>query len=112
MFSALTSVVTVKIRYNNFDTETKQCKIAYTSANHILKKYVFELFEKLYHRRMRLRLIGIQFSGLVRGNYQIDLFEDSHEIMALYEAIDKIKRQYGTHIISHSATAISNNKKK
>ena len=108
----LTSVVTVKIRYNNFDTETKQCKIAYTSANHILKKYVFELFEKLYHRRMRLRLIGIQFSGLVRGNYQIDLFEDSHEIMALYEAIDKIKRQYGTHIISHSATAISNNKKK
>lgn len=108
----LTSAVSVKIRYNNFDTETKQCKIAYTSADHILKKYVFELFDKLYQRRMRLRLVGIQLSGLVRGHYQIDLFEDSKEIMALYEAMDKIKRQYGTHAISRCANAVLKNKKK
>src|SRR5690606_5378130 len=44
----LTSVVTVKLRYANFDTQTKQCKVPYTSADHILIKTVSELFEKLY----------------------------------------------------------------
>jgi DNA polymerase-4 len=32
----LTSTVTIKIRYSNFDTETKQCKVSYTSADHTL----------------------------------------------------------------------------
>jgi DNA polymerase-4 len=33
-----------EIRYANFDTETKQCKIAYTSADHLLTQ-VLGLFE-------------------------------------------------------------------
>ncbi len=36
----LTSTVSVRIRYANFDTETKQCKVPYTSADHTLLKYV------------------------------------------------------------------------
>jgi len=108
----LTSVVSVKIRYTNFDTETKQCKIAYTSADHILNSYVFDLFEKHFQRRMRLRLIGINFSGLVRGNYQINLFEDSQEIMALYEAMDHIKKQYGMQAVHRCSSAILKTKKK
>ncbi|MBS7233922.1 DNA polymerase IV [Flavobacterium psychroterrae] len=91
----LTSTITVKIRYANFDTETKQCKIAYTSADHILTKNVMELFDKVYQRRMRLRLIGIRFSGLVRGTYQINLFEDTEEMLSLYAAMDKMKSRYG-----------------
>jgi len=108
----LTSVISVKIRYTNFDTETKQCKIAYTSADHILNSYVFDLFEKHFQRRMRLRLIGINFSGLVRGNYQINLFEDSQEIMALYEAMDHIKKQYGMQAVHRCSSAILKTKKK
>lgn len=108
----LTSIVSVKIRYTNFDTETKQCKITYTSADHVLNAYVFDLFEKQYQRRMRLRLIGINFSGLVRGNYQINLFEDSQEIMALYEAMDRIKKQYGMHAVHRCSSAILKPKKK
>ena len=87
----LASTVTVKIRYANFDTETKQCRVQYTSADHILNQIVTELFDKLYQRRMRLRLIGIRFSGLVRGTYQIDLFQDTEEMLALYQAMDPIK---------------------
>ena len=101
----LTSTITVKIRYANFDTETKQCKIAYTSADHILTKNVMELFEKLYQRRMRLRLIGIRFSGLVRGTYQIDLFEDTEEMLSLYEAMDKMKSRYGFDAVMRCAGA-------
>jgi DNA polymerase-4 len=73
--------VVIKIRYSNFDTETKQCRIPYTSADHTLTRSV-ELFDKLYQRRMRLRLIGIRFSGLVRGTYQINMFEDTEEMLS------------------------------
>lgn len=91
----LTSTVVLKIRYANFDTETKQCRIAYTSADHTLMKAVLELFDKLYNRRMRIRLIGIKFTGLVRGNLQINLFEDTQEMVALYQAMDRIKNRFG-----------------
>jgi len=91
----LTSTISVKIRYSNFDTEQKQSKIAYTSCDHVLIPKVTELFDKLYNRRMRLRLIGVRFSGLIRGTYQIDLFDDTTEMMSLYQAIDKMKNKFG-----------------
>ena len=107
----LTSTVVVKIRYSNFDTETKQRKIAYTSADHILTKIVQELFDSLYQRRMRLRLIGIQFSGLVRGTYQIDLFEDTIEMMSLYQAMDNMKKRFGFDAVMRCAGATLKTKK-
>ena len=101
----LTSTVVIKIRYSNFDTETKQCKIAYTSADHVLTKTVGDLFDKVYQRRMRLRLIGIRFSGLVRGTYQINLFEDTEEMLSLYQAMDKMKSRYGFDAVMRCAGA-------
>ncbi|ABQ06779.1 DNA polymerase IV [Flavobacterium johnsoniae] len=101
----LTSTVTVKIRYANFDTETKQCRVQYTSADHILTQTVTELFDKLYQRRMRLRLIGVRFSGLVRGTYQIDLFNDTEEMLALYQAMDRMKNRYGFDAVMRCAGA-------
>jgi hypothetical protein len=41
---------------------------------------VHSLFDRLYERRMRIRLIGVRFSYLVRGVQQIDMFEDTPEI--------------------------------
>lgn len=92
----LTSTVTVKLRYANFDTQTKQCRVAYTSADHTLIRTVLELFDKLYDRRMRIRLVGVQFGGLVHGTYQIDLFEDTMEMMSLYQTMDRIKKRFGS----------------
>lgn len=91
----LTSVVTIKIRYANFDTETKQCRISHTSADHTLLKYALELFKKLYTRRMRLRLIGIRFSGLVHSSHQMLLFENTEVLMNLYQSMDRIKNRFG-----------------
>jgi DNA polymerase-4 len=99
----LPSVLIVKIRYANFDTEPKQLKIPYTSCDHILIKYVLELFDKLYNRRMRIRLIGVRFSGLARGTYQINMFEDTVEMMALYQAMDKIRNRFGATAVSRCA---------
>lgn len=99
----LTSTVVIKIRYNNFDTHTQQSKIAYTSSDHILIEKATGLFNKLYQRRMRIRMIGIRFTGLVRGAYQINLFEDSTEMISLYQSIDKLKNRYGANVVQRCA---------
>lgn len=91
----LTSTVSIKIRYANFDTETKQCRIPYTSADHTLFRYVLELFNKVYTRRMRIRLIGVRFTGLVHGLHQMDLFEDTEELISLYQTMDHLKDRFG-----------------
>jgi DNA polymerase-4 len=100
----LTSCVTVKIRYSNFDTETKQIQIAYTSSDHVLLRTVTELFTKLYTRRMLIRLVGVRLSGLVHGNHQISLFDDTAETIHLYEAIDHIKHKHGLEKLIRATT--------
>jgi DNA polymerase-4 len=95
----LTSCVTVKIRYSNFDTHTLQKQIPYTSLDHILLEEVKDLFHRLYQRRMLIRLIGVKFSGLVHGVQQLGLFEDSPELIRLYQALDAIRKRYGLHAV-------------
>lgn len=99
----LTSTVSVRIRYANFDTELKQCKIPYTSADHTLLKYVLELFKKVFTRRMRIRLIGVKFTGLVHGSHQMNLFEDTEEIISLYQTMDKIKDRFGAKSVGRAS---------
>ena len=100
----LTSCVTVKIRYSNFDTETKQVHVPYCSSDHTLLRIVLELFNKLYNRRMLLRLVGVRLSGLVHGNHQITLFDDTEESINLYERIDHIKHRFGSDKIMRATT--------
>ncbi|MFO7655821.1 MAG: DNA polymerase IV [Bacteroidales bacterium] len=91
----LTSCVTVKIRYSNFDTHTLQKRIPYTSFDHKLIEVTRELFERAYQRRMLIRLIGVRFSHLVQGTEQLNLFEDNSKAMRLYQTLDKLKKRYG-----------------
>ncbi|MCX6281132.1 MAG: DNA polymerase IV [Bacteroidetes bacterium] len=95
----LTSCVTVKIRYANFDTHTLQKHVPYTAFDHILIPLVKELFDRLYQRRMLIRLIGVRLSGLVSGNPQLNMFEDSSEMISLYQALDRVRNKYGQKIV-------------
>ncbi|MBQ0152158.1 MAG: DNA polymerase IV [Chryseobacterium sp.] len=99
----LTATVVMKIRYANFDTETKQSTIAYTAADHTLSRVALELFKKLYARRMRLRLIGLRFTNLVHGNHQMNLFEDTEEQMNLYQTMDRLKNRFGANILGRAS---------
>jgi DNA polymerase-4 len=91
----LTSCVTLKIRYSNFDTHTIQQRIGYTSFDHVLIPVAKELFRKLYQRRMLIRLVGVKFSYLVTGVQQIDLFDQTPELINLYQAVDRMRLRYG-----------------
>jgi DNA polymerase IV len=101
----LTGCITVKLRYANFDTVTKQCSIPYSGADHLLLASAKKLFEQLYDRRMLVRLIGIRFTHLIPGNYQISLFEDTQEMIRLYQAIDQVKNRFGEAIIRRAGSA-------
>jgi DNA polymerase-4 len=91
----LTACVTIKIRYSDFQTYTKQKRIPYTSLDHTLIATVLDLFDKIYDRRVLIRLIGVRFSYLVGGTYQIRLFEDSEKLIKLYQAMDLVRNRYG-----------------
>lgn len=100
----LTSCVTVKIRYSDFSTYSKQARIPYTAADHKLIPKIQELFKNLYTRRMLIRLVGVKFSGLVSGNYQIDFFEDAEKTISLYQAMDKIRHRFGSRSVMRAST--------
>ncbi|MCW3071758.1 MAG: polymerase [Bacteroidetes bacterium] len=102
----LTACITVKIRYSDFNTYTMQARIPYTSLDHTLMEKVKELFDKLYQKRMLIRLIGVRFSHLVQGSYQYNLFEDSTQQIQLYQAMDKIRKRYGNDTLIQRAVGM------
>jgi DNA polymerase IV len=99
----LTGCVTLKIRYSDFRTLTMQSTIPYTANDHLLTQKVKEIFNKLYDGRMPVRLLGVRFTNLVAGSYQISIFEDSQEKVRLYRAIDSVKKQFGEKLLFRAA---------
>ncbi len=107
----LTACISVKIRYSNFDTFSRQIKIPYTANDNILIRHALDLFKQLYDRRLLVRLVGLRFSHLVHGHYQIDLFDDRCEEIRLYQAMDQMRRKYGKTMVMR-AVAIDSDKQR
>jgi len=99
----LAGCITVKIRYSDFQTLTMQSTIPYSANDHVLLQKAKEIFNKLYDKRIPARLIGVRFTNLISGSYQINLFEDSQEQIGLYQAIDSVKRQFGEKLLFRAA---------
>jgi DNA polymerase-4 len=99
----LTACITVKIRYSDFNTYSTQMRIPYTASDHQLIPAAKELFDKLYNRRLLVRLIGLRYSHLVGGGNQINLFDDTEERINLYQAMDKMRIQYGDRAVISAA---------
>lgn len=91
----LTACVTIKLRYADFNTYTRQRRIAYTANESELLSCSLQLFEDLYTRRQLVRLLGVRFSKLVAGYTQIDLFKDTGKEQHLQEAMDRVRRRFG-----------------
>ena len=91
----LTACITVKVRYSDFNTHSLQARIPYSAADHLLIPKVNELFNRLYDKRLLVRLVGVRFSHLVGGGHQINLFEDSEEMISLYQAMDRMRNRFG-----------------
>jgi len=98
----VTGCITLKLRYSDFQTHTFQCRIEYTASDHVILSKVLELFKKNYSRRVLIRLIGVRLSNLVSGFTQINLFEDTKEMVSLYQSLDRIRNRFGFKAIMRS----------
>ena len=96
----LAACITVKIRYTDSNTYTLQKRITHTANDKVVIQQVLQLFERLYQRRQLIRLVGIKFSNLVHGYYQVSLFEDTQEEVNLMSAMDKIRKRFGDKAIT------------
>ena len=92
----LSACVAIKLRYDDFSTFSKQMAIPATSNSKVLLEKALHLFKELYEPNRKVRLIGVRFSDLSDGNYQINMFDDREKDILLYKAIDEMKNKHGS----------------
>ncbi len=100
----LTGCVTVKIRYSDFETTSRQETVDYTALDDVLIAKVKDLFNKSYQKKRPVRLLGVRFSQFIPFTMQMSLFENNAEKLKLYKTVDQIKNHYGSNLISKGTT--------
>ena len=101
----LTGCVTVKIRYSNFETTSRQETVDYTSLDDQLIAKVKDLFNKSWQKNRPVRLLGVRFSQLIPFTMQMSLFENNAEKLNLYRAVDDIKNRFGSKTVKKAVTS-------
>ena len=91
--------ITVKIRYPDFETTSRQVTIPYTFYDDELIAKAKELFGKLYRKGTPIRLLGVRLSELTSEAVQTNLFVDSQKKNDLYKAIDDVKNKFGKYAV-------------
>ncbi len=105
----MTGCVTVKIRYKDFETISRQETVDYTALDDILIAKVKDLFNKTYQKGRPVRLLGVRFSHMIPITTQMSLFENKVEKLNLYKAVDDIKDRFGSKLLTK---AVNSNSKK
>lgn len=100
----MTGCVTIKLRYADFTTVSRQEVIDYTALDNTLLAKVKNLFSKLYTKGEKVRLLGVRFSQLIPMNIQMNLFDDAAEQLELFKAVDKIKNKFGFDAVRKAST--------
>jgi DNA polymerase-4 len=100
----LTGCVTVKLRYADFTTVSKQEVIPYTALDNVLTEKVKDLFTRLYKKGEKVRLLGVKFSHLVPMTLQMNLFDKEAEKLQLFKTVDGIKAQFGADMIKKASS--------
>jgi DNA polymerase-4 len=101
--------ITVKIRYPDFETTSRQTSIDYTFYDDELLPQARDLFHKLWRKGSPVRLLGVRLSELTGEAVQTNLFSNVERKTELYKAIDDVKNRFGKNAIS-KATGTSGNK--
>ncbi len=101
----VTGCVTVKIRYHDFETTSKQTTVPYTCADDEMIPVVKELFDKLYQKGVPVRLLGVRLSELTHDAIQTNLFDDVERKTDLYKAIDQVKERFGKNALNRASSS-------
>ncbi len=96
----MTGCVTVKVRYSDFETTSRQGTVDYTALDDVLIAKVKDLFNKTWQKGRPVRLLGVRFSHMIPITMQMSLFENNAEKLNLYKAVDDIKDRYGSKLVT------------
>ncbi len=96
--------VAVKIRYPDFETNSRQTTISYTCADDEIIPVVKNLFQKLHKKGTPVRLLGVRLSELTNDAVQTNLFSDAGRRSDLYKAIDRVKNRFGKIIVKRASS--------
>ncbi len=100
----LAGCISVKIRYPDFETTSRQTTIDYTFRDDELIPVAIDLFHKLYKKGRPIRLLGVRLSELTNHATQGSLFDDAEKKSNLYKAIDNVKDKYGRSALQKART--------
>ena len=95
--------VTIKLRYPDFETTSRQASIPYTSADDEIIPVAKALFHKLYKKGKPVRLLGVRLSNFSDDSVQTNLFQDSERKNALYKSVDDVKKRFGRNSVNRAS---------
>lgn len=101
----MTGCITVKIRYSDFETTSRQETVDYTALDDVLIAKVKDLFNKSYQKGRPVRLLGVRFSQMIPLTTQMSLFDRNVEKLNLFKAVDDIKDRFGNKIVSKAVSS-------
>lgn len=91
----VTGCVTIKLRYPDFETTSRQLSIPYTSADDEIIPIAKTLFHQLYKKGKPIRLLGVRLSNFSNDALQANLFHDTERKNVLYKTLDEVKNRFG-----------------
>ena len=99
----MTGCITVKIRYSDFETTSRQETVNYTALDDELIAKVKDLFNKSYQKGRPVRLLGVRFNQMIPFTMQMNLFNNSEGKLNLYKTVDDIKDRFGSKLVTKAA---------
>jgi DNA polymerase-4 len=93
--NVLARTITLKLRYADFETLTRSCTVAPTSAEDVVFGCARKLFLANYDHRRRVRLLGVCLSNLVERQRQLLLPFEAEGLAKVGNAIDAVRDRFG-----------------
>lgn len=96
--------VGIKLKYSDFECQTRQATLPATANDEDLIRATLELFDQHWQRGRPLRLIGVRAAPLTHSPRPVELFEDPAKARALHAAVDGVKTQFGQQKLCRAVT--------
>ena len=98
----------VKLRYADFSTVTRSARVTRTISDIELFPIAAGLFERLFSRRLKVRLIGIKLEALQSGGVTPPLWQvlESERRLALPGVIEQVRDRFGTRAVLRARSIV------
>jgi DNA polymerase-4 len=94
--------VTVKIRFTDFRTITRQRTLSRSTDE---ERAIYPVAREILHRnrgRLPLRLLGVSLSGLMKGEWTDSLFSADRRHRDVLGAVDHLRDRFGENVMTRA----------